>query len=93
MAPAGGASTKASIPRKRTRRALLSVSGITRRLRRLVRHAVRWRRGDDDRRRRRVGVNHVVGDTTILTASGKGPVPPRMPRSRKTGSASRPIIH
>jgi hypothetical protein len=52
--------------------------GLPRRLRRLVRHAVRWRRGADDRRRRRVGVNHLASDTTILTASGKGPVPPRI---------------
>jgi hypothetical protein len=28
----------------------------------------------DDRRRRRVGIDHVVGDATILTASGEGPV-------------------
>jgi hypothetical protein len=31
------------------------------------------RRDADECRRRRVGVNHGVGDTTILTASGKGP--------------------
>jgi hypothetical protein len=52
----------------------------------------------DNGRRRRVGVNHVVGDIPILNASGEGPVhvlmmSPRMPRSRNTASASRSIIH
>jgi hypothetical protein len=51
--------------------------GLPRTLRRLVRHAVRWRRGD----------------TAILTASGKGRCRPHPRSQRKTGSALIPIIH
>jgi hypothetical protein len=73
MPPAGGASAKASIPRKRTWWARPSVPSITAEASPVVMQSGADE-APDDRRRCRVGIDHVVGDTTILTAFGEGPV-------------------